>query len=134
MIGKNYIGGMIITTAPPSIIIMILTLMFLLVHTDWSLCTPADDKPPLHRTVQTCRNTLPPIVHCYRPPVYQRSILFGLRYLPALGLHLKGIQPLTHINLIASNFRGSKYSWFSNISRFVVYIFVVAACTAGEGR
>ncbi len=34
--------------------------------------------------------------------------------------------------IIAGNFRGSKYSWFSNISQFVVYIFVVAACTAGK--
>ncbi len=34
---------------------------------------------------------------------------------------------------IAGNFRGSKYSWFSNISQFVVYIFMVAACTAGKG-
>ncbi len=27
---------------------------------------------------------------------------------------------------IAGDYRGSKYSWFSNISQFVVYIFVVA--------
>ncbi len=35
-------------------------------------------------------------------------------------------------NRIAGNFWGSKYSWFSNISQFVVFIFVVAACTAGK--
>ncbi len=32
---------------------------------------------------------------------------------------------------IAGNFRGTKYSWFSNI---VGNIFVVGACTAGKGR
>ncbi len=38
-------------------------------------------------------------------------------------------------NTVAGNFRGSKYLWFSNIniSQFVVYIFVVSACTAGKG-
>ena len=43
-------------------------------------------------------------------------------------------RPNVYMYRIAGNFRGSKYSWFSNISQFVVYIFVVAACTAGKGR
>ncbi len=35
---------------------------------------------------------------------------------------------------IAGDFRESKYSWFGNIGQFVVFIFVVAAGTAGKGR
>ncbi len=42
------------------------------------------------------------------------------------------VESLTII-IIAGDFQGSKYSWFSNISQFVVYIIIRgAACTAGS--
>ncbi len=62
--------------------------MFLLVHTEYSHRTPADDKPLLHHLDWSYHHTLSPIVHCYRPPVCQRSLLFGLSCLPASGLPL----------------------------------------------
>ena len=50
-----------------------------------------------------------------------------------LGLMLCLLRIIPIYRSIAGNFRGSKYSWFSNISEFVVNIFVVAAFTAGKG-
>ncbi len=48
---------------------------------------------------------------------------------------IRGIEYKAVIYRIAGNFRGTKYSWFSNIEiYFVGNIFVVVACTAGKGR
>ncbi len=67
---------------------VILTLNILLVHRQYDLSTPADDKLSLHHLSRSCRHTLFPIVHCNRPPVCQRSLLPGQSCLPASDLHL----------------------------------------------
>ncbi len=60
------------------------------------LSTLVDDKPPLHHLNRSCHHTLSPIDYCNRPPVCQRSLLFGLSCLPASGLHLKGLNSAIH--------------------------------------
>ena len=65
-----------------------LTLMFQLFRIECRLSTLVDDKTLLHHLSQSCHHTLSPIVHCYTPPVCQRSLLFGRSCLPASSLHL----------------------------------------------
>ncbi len=71
-----------------SVITYTLTLAFQLFRTEYRLRTLVDDKPLLHRLSRSCHHTLSPIVHRNRPPVCQRSLLFGLNCLPASGLQL----------------------------------------------
>ena len=65
--------------------------MLQLFRIECSLRTLVDDKPLLHHLNRSCHHTLSPIVYCNRPPVCQRSLLFGLSCLPASGLHWKGL-------------------------------------------